>query len=148
MDNQGILSIDLLLTTFVLLLIITSTCELIYERFDMLEESQELVEARSLAEKVAGPIDQVYAAGDGHSIKIKMPAQIGKDSNYKVIVDSSGVLVDLEGRLGLAYIIPEKFSASSDKLESSTITLYPNKDYVIINKKKKNGDNWIVIYKV
>lgn len=146
MDIKGTLSIDLLLATFMLLIVIGSTCELIMDRLDMVDESQELVEARTLAENVAGAIDQVYAAGDGHMIKIKMPASISKNSNYHVEVDSSGVLVDLRGRKGLAYIIPERISKDINQLQSSTITLNPDEEYKIINKMDGNGNNWIVIY--
>ncbi len=60
-------------------------------------------------------------------------------------VNSSGVLVKLAGRQGLAYIVPNKISNKIYVLSSSTITLYPGKNYDIINKKEDKGDNWIVI---
>lgn len=145
MDHQGTLSIDLLFTTFMVLIIIGYTSTLISDRFDTVDSSQELVEARSLAENIAGAINQAYAGGDGHTIKITMPAQINKNNYYIVIVNPSGVVVDLKGRKGLAYIIPEKISATETVLESSEVTLIPGKNYVIMNKKEGKEDNWIVI---
>jgi hypothetical protein len=145
MDDHGIFSIDLLFATFMVLMIFLTMSNLILDRFNMVDESKELVEGRNLAESVAGAINQVYAGGDGHSVTIKMPPQINNNSNYRVVVNSSGVLVKLEGRRGLAYIIPERISSSSITLKSSTITLFPSKNYQIQNKKESNGDNWIVI---
>ncbi|HTX61158.1 MAG TPA: hypothetical protein VMC48_02510 [Methanobacterium sp.] len=111
----------------------------------MVDESDELSEARSLAEYIAGSVNQVYAGGNGHKIKISIPYQLNKNHNYEVKVNGSGVLIDLNGRKGLAYIIPEKISADENNLKNSTIILYPGNSYYIINKKEGKGDNWIVI---
>lgn len=145
MENQGALSIDLLLTTFIFLLIMGYAVTLISDRFTTVDQSQELVEARSLAENIANSINQAYSGGDGHRVKIKMPAQIQHNYTYHVQVNSTGVLVIFGNRMGIAYIIPKKFSSKYNTLESSKIMLDPGKDYDIINKKDENGENWIVI---
>lgn len=103
------------------------------------------LKARSLAENIAGTINQVYAGGDGHKIRIYMPNNINKDFKYSVMVNSSGVLVKLDGRRGLAYIVPNKITNKLNAMNSSTVTLSPGKNYDIINKKEDKGDNWIVI---
>lgn len=144
MDRKGSLSVDLLFATFILLIIIGYTSTLISDRYNMVNDSRELVEARSLAESIAGAIDQVYAGGEGHTIKIKTPARINNYS-YNVVVDSSGVLVKVGNRRGLAYLVPKKFSSDPTSLKSSTITLLPGKEYFVMNKREGNGENWIVI---
>jgi hypothetical protein len=131
--------------TFIILIVLVNTSYIISDRFNLADESKELAEARCLAENIAGSINQVYAGGNGHKISIQLPSFLNKNNNYVVKVNSSGVLVDLDGRKGLAYIIPEKISKSSNVLESSTITLLPGNKYEIINKKDDSGNNWIVI---
>lgn len=145
MDYHGTLSIDLLFSTFIFLLIIVTTSHLVLDKYDMVDDSKELSEARLLAENIAGSINLAYAGGDGHIIRIMMPSQINNIKNYRVIVDSSGVLVRLEGRRGLAILVPDKISNSLTSLKSSTVILQPSNAYFIINKKEENGDNWIVI---
>lgn len=145
MDHQGSLSIDLLFTTFIFLIIIGYTATLISDRFNTVDSSKELVEARSLAENIANAINQAYTGGDGHRIKIRMPNQINKDNTYHVEVNSEGVMVVLKDRRGLAYIIPQKFSHTYNTLQNSKIRLDPAMEYVIINKREGMGDNWIVI---
>ena len=145
MESNGTFSIDLLFATFIFLIIIGSTIALISDRFSIVDDSKELVEARSLAENIAGTIDQVYAGGDGHKIRIHMPNSINKDSKYAVDVNSSGVLVNLNGKMGLAHMVPKKISNKIDVLNDTTVTLYPGQNYDIINKKEDKGDNWIII---
>ncbi len=145
MDFKGSLSVDLFFATFMILIMLFYMSNLIMDKYNTAEESRELVEARNLAEYVACNIDQVYAGGNGHIAKINLPTQINQASYYKVTVDSSGVLVSIGGRKGLAYMVPKKISDSSLFLKNSTVTLLPGKNYIIINKKEGNGDNWIVI---
>lgn len=145
MDKGGSLSVDLLFASFIILIILVNTSNLISDRFDRVDESKELAEARSLAENLAGTVNQVYAGGNGHKIRITLPNNLNKNNHYHVKVNSSGVLVDLDGRKGLAFIIPEKISKNGKILESSTITLSPGNTYQVINKRDESGNNWIVI---
>lgn len=144
MDYKGTLSADLMFATLIILIIFGTMSYLILDRFNMVDEIQDLTEARSLAENVAVDINQAYAGGEGHMVEIRTPAQINQDGNYRIEVSSSEVLVKLEGRRGMAYIIPEKISATTS-LKSATITMHPARKYLIINKKDGSGENWIVI---
>jgi hypothetical protein len=145
MDCLGSLSVDFIFATFIVLIMVGGISNLALDRFNMVDESKELVEARSLAECIAGSVDQVYAGGNGHYIIIRTPPMIGENSNYHVRVNSSGVLVRLEGRRGLAYIVPELISDNPNSLKSSNIILLPARNYVILNKQNGNGENWVVI---
>lgn len=144
MESQGIISVDLLLATFMIMIMMGIMSFLILDRFNMADETQELAEARSLAENVAEAINQAYAGGNGHTIKITTPPQLNNNSNYKITVNSSGVLVKLGGRKGIAYVIPDKISSSKSP-KKSQITLLPGRNYVIVNKKEENGENQIYI---
>lgn len=145
MDESGSLSIDILFTAFILLIIIIPSINLISDRFQLVDNSEELVEARSLAENIAGAIDQVYAGGNGHEIIINMPYHLNKNTRYKVTVNTSGVLVDLDGRKGLAHISPFMISNKPKPDKSTTVTLTPGNSYTIYNKKDESGVNWIII---
>ncbi|OPY23355.1 MAG: hypothetical protein A4E27_01528 [Methanobacterium sp. PtaU1.Bin242] len=144
MDTRGIISVDLLLATFMVMVMMGIMSFLILDIFNMADESQELAEARSLAENVAGAINQAYAGGNGHTIKITTPPYLNNKNNYRVMINSSGVLVKVGGRSGMAFVIPGKIS-SSKSLKGSQIILLPGRNYVIVNKKEDNGENWIFI---
>ncbi len=139
MDQRGIMSVDLLFASLMMLIIIGYTATLASDRFDMVGESERLAEARNLAESIAGAINQAYAGGEGHCIRVKMPPSLGNDSTYRVQVNSSGVLVMPKSRKGLAYTVPKRIS---------NIILNPSKEYLIMNMKDGGGENCIVITEV
>ena len=145
MDCIGSLSVDFIFATFMVLIMMGGISNLTMDRFNMVDESKELVEARSLAECIAGSVDQVYAGGNGHYIIVSTPPMLGKNSNYHILVNSSGVMVRLEGRRGLANIVPEMISDNPTTLKSSNVILLPSRNYIILNKLDGNGENWIVI---
>jgi hypothetical protein len=145
MNQKGSLSIDLLFATFIFLVIMVTTFNLISERFELVDDAKDLAESRSLAETIAGAINQVYAGGNGHTVTLNMPYHLNKISNYKVSVNNSGVMVDLDGRKGLAHIVPDMISNKPKPVNSSTAILKPGYRYVIYNKKDGSGVNWIII---
>jgi hypothetical protein len=139
----GNLTVDFMFSIFLLLLVLASLTSLIWERLDMVEGSQELAQSRILLENIAGTINQVYAGGEGHSIRIHMPPHINQ-KEYQVTVNSSGVFMKLEGRRGWALMAPEKFSRDIS-LKNSAVTLLPDHEYLILNLKDGSGYSWIVI---
>lgn len=144
MESQGIISVDLLIATFMVMIMVGIMSFLILDRFNMADETQELAEARSLAENIAEAINQAYAGGNGHTIKITTPPQLNNNRNYKIMVNSSGVLVKMGGRRGIAHVIPDKISSSKSP-KKFQITLLPGRNYVIVNKREGNGENLIYI---
>lgn len=144
-DEGGNLTVDFMFSILLLVVVLGSLTSLVSERLDMVEETHELAQSRSLVESIAGAINQVYAGGEGHHIRIHTPPHIN-NQEYRVTVNSSGVFIKLQGRRGWALTAPGKFSPSIS-LESSTITLLPDTDYIILNVKDGNGNHWIVIKK-
>lgn len=143
MDNRGALTIDLIFSIFILLIVLSSISSLISDRMSTAGDLQELAEGRSLADTIAGDINQVYAGGEGHQLRITTPPSI-RDQSYEIFIDSSGVYIEFSGRKGLSHIIPDKISSSSS-LNQSTATLLPDRDYLIRNVLDRHGQNWIVI---
>lgn len=142
-DNHGALSVDFIFSIFLFLIVLSSISSIISDRMTTSHDLQELAQARALADEVAIDINQVYAGGDGHSMKISTPPSIN-NQDYKIFIDSSGVYIEFSGRKGLSHIVPEKIS-SSPSFNDSTVTLSPERNYLITSLVDKNGQNWIVI---
>lgn len=143
MDCRGALSVDFLFSVMMVIMVMGSLSTIISERVDMAEQSDELLNARMLAEYIAGAIDQTYSGGNGHGIRVVTPSQIG-GKHYLVTVNSSGVFIKIGGREGQAHLVPQKISGSLS-LNSSDVTLLPGRTYYILNKKSEDGNSWIVI---
>jgi hypothetical protein len=143
MDCYGALSIDFLLSILMVMVVMGSLSTIVSNGLDMAEQSDELVNARMLAEYVAGAIDQTYSGGNGHGIRIVTPPEIG-GKYYKVTVNSSGVFIKIGGKDGQAHLVPQKISGTIS-LISSDVTLLPGRTYFILNIKDEDGYSWIVI---
>lgn len=139
------MSADLLFATLMMIIVMGYTATIASDRFDMVSESQRLAEARSLAENVAGAINQVYAGGEGHTIKIKMPPSLNNDSSYQLQVNSSGVWVMPRYRTGLAYTVPKNIYFYYDSRKILNFYLYPNREYMITNVKDGGGENCVEV---
>ncbi len=143
MDCHGALSIDFLFSILMVIVVMGSLSTIVSDGMDMAKQSDELGNARMLAEYIAEAIDQTYSGGNGHGIRIVTPPQIG-GKYYMVTVNSSGVFIKTGGRGGQAHLVPQKISGSLS-LNSSDVILLPGKTYYILNKKGEDGYSWIVI---
>lgn len=145
-EEYGNLSVDFMFSIFLFLLILGGLTFLIADRYDMVEGTQELAQSKNIVEEIAYTINQVYSGGEGHSISLYLPPNIN-NKEYKVTVNSTGVIIKLEGRRGWALIVPKRFS-NTISLESSTINMLPGRNYQVLNMKDENGFNWIVIKEI
>ncbi len=132
MDQQGYLTVEFMFTLLVIIFMMTSTINIISERMQMVSETENLSEARHLAENVASAINKVNSGGNGHEITLKMPPNIG-DSNYQLWLNSSGVYIESGGRRGKATIYPVRiwFNPSF----GPGYRLLPNRTYRLLNRK-------------
>ncbi len=143
MDCRGVMSAEMIFVTLLVILVIISLIPLINNRMDAASRTDELGNARMLAENVAEAINKVYAGGNGHSIYLHMPANInGKD--FTVVVNSTGSYVKIDGMAGKSFTVPYKVSGSKS-LKNDEIVLFNGHSYIITNVEDSNGYKWIVI---
>ncbi|MGB9978012.1 hypothetical protein [Methanobacterium sp.] len=143
MDRRGIITIDLIFATLLIIIVAGSIITVISERMDTISQTEELSKARMTANNIAEAINKVYSGGTGHSINISLPDNI-TDKNYYINVNSSGVYVTIGGMIGKAHITPKKVS-NSYLLDESQITMNRGSTYIIKNINDSDGYNWIVI---
>ncbi|MGC9516273.1 MAG: hypothetical protein ACP5C3_01085 [Methanomicrobiales archaeon] len=115
----------------------------IEERLGTAQETECMANARILAEKIANNINLVHAAGEGHKINMSLPSHIG-GQDYKVKVNSSGVYIYVDGKMGRSSIIPQNIVDNLPP-ESTQIILYPGNSYTICNSRFGENSNCIII---
>ncbi len=143
MDSRGIMTVDLMFATLLIVILSGSIITVISDRIDATSQTEELGKARMIAESVAEAINKAYSGGNGHLETISLANNI-KDKNYYINVNSSGVYVTVGGMTGKSYIVPKKFS-NSNLLDEAQITLHNGANYTIKNVNSSDGSNWIVI---
>ena len=143
MDSRGVMTVDLIFATLLIIILAGSIITVISDRMDTASQTEELGKARMMAESVAEAINQVYSSGTGHSQLISLPSNI-TNKNYYINVNSSGVYVTIDGMTGKAYIAPQKISTSYS-LHETHIIMHNGASYIITNVNGSDGYNWIVI---
>ncbi|MGB9937159.1 MAG: hypothetical protein ACPK7O_05515 [Methanobacterium sp.] len=146
MDKRGIITVDLIFASLVLLIIIGSLLTVVSQRMDGFSNTEKLGKARMTAESTAESINKVYAGDNGHQITLNLPDKIA-NSNYNIKINSSGVFVFIDGMMGKSFINPQKIS-SDCKLNEESVIMHGNHNYIIKNMKGSDGNNWIVIEEI
>lgn len=146
MDSRGIITIDLIFASLIILIIISGILSVVSLRMDTVSSTDELGNGRMIAENVAEAINKVYNGGNGHSVTINLPASIS-NKNYDIKVNSSGIFLLIGGMVGKSSINPKKISYS-DKLIENTVLMHCNHNYIIKNVKDSDGNSWIVISEI
>ena len=143
MDNRGVMAVDLIFATLLIIIVAGSIITVVSDRIDTASQAEELSKARMTANNIAEAINKVYSSGTGHSVNISLPNNI-TDKEYYINVNSSGAYVTIGGMIGKAYITPKKIS-NSYQLHESKITMHSSSRYLIRNVNGSDGYNWIVI---
>ena len=143
MDNQGVMTVDLIFATLLIIIIAGSIVTVISDRMNDVSQAEELTKARMTADNLAEAVNKVYSGGTGHSVTVKLPENI-TDKKYYVKVNSSGVYVIIEGMIGKAYVVPKKIS-NSYSLQETPVLMQGGATYEITNVNGSSGYNWIVI---
>jgi hypothetical protein len=141
-DQLASLNIDFLISMFLFLVILVSVISIAEGRLDTVQKAEEEAQARSISEKVASTIEEVYSGGEGHEIQIQMPSDI-KGSVYQVKVNQSGVWVQVGGWSGYSYSFFKKIS--NYDMNQAEVTMLPNRNYTIRNVKEDKS-NKVVIF--
>ena len=142
MDSYGAVTVELIFATLIILIVAGGVVAIASERTDAAKEA-EFGTARMLAENVAEAINKVYAGGSGHMTNITLPCSIGNRTNYHITVNSSGVYIRIDGKIGKAYIASKKIS-SDEPPTNINVTMLPGNTYTICNVYY-NYYNWIII---
>lgn len=146
MDSKGIITVELIFSSMVLMILIGCILSIVSERMDTVSSTDELGKARMTAENVAEAINKAYSGGNGQIITLNLPATINK-KEYKLKVNSSGVFILIDGNIGKSQVNPNKFSYN-DELIQSTVIMHGGHNYLIKNMKGSDGYNWIIIQEV
>ena len=136
----GSVSADLLLSTMVFLLVLTSLASMVEDRMDSAKDAEELGTGRMMVEDVAETVDSVYSGGNGHSAVITLPPSIN-GAPYTITLMSGTVLMDVGGLRGQAAMFPGAISGN-------TFKMYPSKNYNISNVQKSENYSEIVVREV
>ncbi len=143
MDSKGIINIELLFCTLILILLLIVNLHMIEKGLNSDIEIHENSEGRFLANHIADSINEVNSNEYGFRKKIKLPESI-EGNFYKIIVTERETIVEFNNKKGKSVINPIKLIDTSNK-SIERIELYNGRTYLIektlVNDNKTNTIN-------
>ena len=143
MDSKGIINIELLFCTLILILLLIVNLPMIEKGLNSDIEIHENSEGRFLANHIADSINEVNSNEYGFRKKIKLPESI-EGNFYKIIVTERETIVEFNNKKGKSVINPIKLIDTSNK-SIERIELYNGRTYLIektlINDNKTDTIN-------
>lgn len=129
MDSKGIINIELLFCTLIVILLLITNLPMIENGLNSNIEIHENSKGRILANHIADSINEVNSNEYGFGKKIKLPESI--DGNfYRILVDERETIVEFNDKKGKSTINPIKLVDSSNKTLEN-IELYNGRTYLI-----------------
>ncbi|MCI5737081.1 MAG: hypothetical protein PUB95_00855 [Methanobrevibacter ruminantium] len=129
MDSKGIINIELLFCTLIVILLLITNLPMIENGLNSNIEIHENSKGRILANHIADSINEVNSNEYGFGKKIKLPESI--DGNfYRILVNERETIVEFNDKKGKSTINPIKLVDSSNKTLEN-IELYNGRTYLI-----------------
>ena len=143
MDSKGIINIELLFCTLIVILLLIANLPMIENDLNSNIEIHENSKGRILANHIADSINEVNSNEYGFKKKIKLPESI--DGNfYRIHVNEREAIVEFNNKKGKSAINPIKLVDSSNKSIES-MELYNGRTYLIektlVNDNHTNAIN-------
>ena len=137
MDSKGIINIELLFCTLIVILLLIVYLPMIEKNLDSNMEIEENSEGRFLVNHIASSINEVNSNEYGFKKRIRLPQSIN-GNYYSILVNNNEVMVEFNNKKGKSNINPIKLVDSNDKTVDN-VQLHNGRTYLI--EKRLINDN-------
>lgn len=129
MDSKGIINIELLFCTLIVILLLIANFPMIEQSLNSNKEIDEISEGRFLLNHIANSINEVNSKGYGFNKIIKL-AQPINGKHYSISVNNNEVIVEFDNKKGKSSINPIKLVDANNKTIDN-VKLYNGRTYLI-----------------
>ncbi len=137
MDSKGIINLELLFSTLIIILLLIINFPMIEENLNSNIEIEENNECRLLLNHIANSINEVNSRGYGFNKKIRLPESIN-ENHYSIIVKNNEITVEFNNKKGKSQINPINLVDANNKTMDS-VQLFKGRTYLI--EKRSINDN-------
>ena len=137
MDSKGIINLELLFCTLIIILILISFFPMIEENLNSSLQIDENTEARLLLNKISNSINQVNSQEYGFNKRIKLPNSIN-NNYYTILINKNEVILEFDNKKGKTSINAINLVNSNNQTIES-VQLFNGGTYLI--KKTLINDN-------
>lgn len=137
MDSKGIINIELLFCTLIIILLLIIIFPMINQNINSNLEIDEDSQGRFLLGHISNSINEVNSKENGFNKQIQMPESIN-GNYYSILVKSNELIIEFNGKKGKSNINPIKIVDANNKTIEN-VQLFNGRSYLI--KKTLINDN-------
>ena len=137
MDSKGIINLELLFCTLIIILFLIINFPMIEENLNSNIEIEENNECRLLLNRIANSINEVNSRGYGFNKKIRLPESIN-ENHYSIIIKNNEIIIEFNNKKGRSQINPINLVDANNKTIDS-VQLFKGRTYLI--EKRLINDN-------
>ena len=137
MDSKGIINLELLFCTLIIILFLIINFPMIEENLNSNIEIEENNECRLLLNHIANSINEVNSRGYGFNRKIRLSESIN-ENHYSIIVKNNEIIIEFNNKKGKSQINPINLVDANNKTMDS-VQLFKGRNYLI--EKRLINDN-------
>ena len=137
MDSKGIINLELLFCTLIIILFLIINFPMIEENLNSNIEIEENNECRLLLNHIANSINEVNSRGYGFNRKIRLSESIN-ENHYSIIVKNNEIIIEFNNKKGKSQINPINLVDANNKTMDS-VQLFKGRTYLI--EKRLINDN-------
>ena len=129
MDSKGIINIELLFCTLIIIILLIANLPMIDKNLSSNMEIDENLESRLLLNHISNSINEVNSKGYGFTKKIILPESIN-GNYYTIIVKNNEVIIEFDNKKGKSNIDSIRLVDSNNKTIEN-VQLYDGRTYLI-----------------
>ena len=129
MDSKGIINLELLFCTLIIILILIINLPMINENLNSNMELNENSEGRLLLNHISDSINEVNSKEIGFNKKIILPKSIN-GNYYSILINNREVIIEFNNKKGKSDINPIKLVDNNNKTIDN-VQLYSGRTYLI-----------------
>lgn len=129
MDSRGIINIELLFSSIIIILLLITYLPIIDESLNSNMQIEENSEGRMLLNHIANSINEINSKEYGFNKRIDMPDSIN-GNYYSILIHNDEVILEFNNKKGKSNINPIKLVDSNNKTIDS-VQLFNGRTYLI-----------------
>ena len=129
MDSKGLMNIELLFCTLIIILLLIVTLPIIEENLNSNMEIEENSEGRLLLNHIANSINEVNSKQYGFEKKIRLSQSID-GNHYSILVNNHEAIIEFNNKKGKSHINPIRLVDDNNQTIDS-VQLYNGRVYLI-----------------
>lgn len=138
MDSRGIINIEFLFSTLIIILLLTINLPILEENLNSNIEIDENSQWRYLLNHISNSINAVNSKEYGFNKKVRLPNSIN-DNYYSILINNNEVILEFNNKKGKSDINPIRL-VDNDNQTINSVQLYNGRSYLIKKTLVNNNE--------